>query len=156
MAAVKKRLLIVWSSQTGRTLQLVAAACAGAAEFADEVDTVTMRALDAGLDALLAADGLIVATPENFGYLSGAVKDFLDRTYYPAEGRVDGLPYLMLVSAGNDGSGAVRALERIATGFRWKRVAEPLIVRGEPDPAAQTAARERGALLAAGIAFGTL
>lgn len=156
MAAVKKRLLIVWSSQTGRTLQLVEAACAGAAEFADEVDTVTMRALDAGLDALLAADGLIVATPENFGYLSGAVKDFLDRTYYPAEGQVDGLPYLMLVSAGNDGSGAVRALERIATGFRWKRVAEPLIVRGEPDPAAQTAARERGALLAAGIAFGTL
>lgn len=156
MAAVKKRLLIVWSSQTGRTLQLVEAACAGAAEFADEVDTVTMRALDAGLDALLAADGLIVATPENFGYLSGAVKDFLDRTYYPAEGQVDGLPYLMLVSAGNDGSGAVRALERIATGFRWKRVAEPLIVRGEPDPAAQAAARERGALLAAGIAFGTL
>lgn len=156
MAAAKKRLLIVWSSQTGRTLQLVEAACAGAAEFADEVDTVTMRALDAGLDALLAADGLIVATPENFGYLSGAVKDFLDRTYYPAEGRVDGLPYLMLVSAGNDGSGAVRALERIATGFRWKRVAEPLIVRGEPDPAAQAAARERGALLAAGIAFGTL
>lgn len=156
MAAVKKRLLIVWSSQTGRTLQLVEAACAGAAEFADEVDTVTVRALDAGLDALLAADGLIVATPENFGYLSGAVKDFLDRTYYPAEGQVDGLPYLMLVSAGNDGSGAVRALERIATGFRWKRVAEPLIVRGEPDPAAQAAARERGALLAAGIAFGTL
>lgn len=156
MAAAKKRLLIVWSSQTGRTLQLVEAACAGAAEFADEVDTVTMRALDAGLDALLAADGLIVATPENFGYLSGAVKDFLDRTYYPAEGQVDGLPYLMLVSAGNDGSGAVRALERIATGFRWKRVAEPLIVRGEPDPAAQAAARERGALLAAGIAFGTL
>ncbi|MGQ3058414.1 MAG: flavodoxin family protein [Nevskia sp.] len=156
MAAAKKRLLIVWSSQTGRTRQLVEAACAGAAEFADEVDTVTMRALDAGLEALLAADGLIVATPENFGYLSGAVKDFLDRTYYPAEGQVDGLPYLMLVSAGNDGSGAVRALERIATGFRWKRVAEPLIVRGEPDPAAQAAARERGALLAAGIAFGTL
>lgn len=151
-----KRLLIIWSTQTGRTGQLVAAAGQGASEFADEVDVRVLRALDAGLDDLLAADGLIVATPENFGYLSGAVKDFLDRTYYPAEGRVDGLPYLMLVSAGNDGSGAVRALERIATGFRWKRVAEPLIVRGEPDPAAQTAARERGALLAAGIAFGTL
>jgi len=156
MAAAKKRLLIVWSSQTGRTAQLVEAACGGAAAFADEVDTVTMRALDAGLEALLAADGLIVATPENFGYLSGAVKDFLDRTYYPAEGKVDGLPYLMLVSAGNDGSGAVRALERIASGYRWKRVAEPLIVKGEPDPAALAAARERGALLAAGIAFGTL
>lgn len=151
-----KRLLIVWSSQTGRTRQLVEAACAGAAEFADEVEVLCRPALAAGIDDLLAADGLIVATPENFGYLSGAVKDFLDRTYYPAEGRVDGLPYLMLVSAGNDGSGAVRALERIATGYRWKPVAEALIVRGEPAADDLAAARERGALLAAGIAFGTL
>ena len=124
--------------------------------FADEVEVTCRPALAAGLDDLLAADGLIVATPENFGYLSGAVKDFLDRTYYPAEGKVDGLPYLMLVSAGNDGSGAVRALERIATGYRWKPVAEALIVRGEPDPAALAEARERGALLAAGLALGTL
>ena len=152
----EKRLLIVWSTQTGRTAQLVAAACAGAAEFADAVEVASRRALDAGLDDLLAADGLIIATPENFGYLSGAVKDFLDRTYHPAEGRVDGLPYLMLVSAGNDGSGAVRALERIATGYRWKRVADALIVRGEPDAEQLAAARERGALLAAGLAFGTL
>lgn len=151
-----KRLLIVWSSQTGRTRQLVDAACAGAAAFADEVEVACRPALAAGLDDLLAADGLIVATPENFGYLSGAVKDFLDRTYYPAEGKVDGLPYLMLVSAGNDGSGAVRALERIATGYRWKPVAEALIVRGEPAADDLAAARERGALLAAGIAFGTL
>jgi len=156
MLQAKKRLLIVWSSQTGRTAQLVDAAQKGAADFADEIDTVALRALDAGLDDLLAADGLIIATPENFGYLSGAVKDFLDRTYYPAEGKVDGLPYLMLVSAGNDGSGAVRALERIATGYRWKQVADALIVKGEPDQAALAAARERGALLAAGLSFGTL
>ena len=152
----RRQLLIVWSTQTGRTARLVDAACAGAAAFADTLDVVSRRALDAGIDDLLAADGLIIATPENFGYLSGAVKDFLDRTYYPAEGKVDGLPYLMLVSAGNDGSGAVRALERIATGYRWKPVAEPLIVKGEPDAAAIEAAGERGALLAAGIAFGTL
>jgi len=152
----RRQLLIVWSTQTGRTARLVDAACAGAAAFADTVDVVSRRALDAGIDDLLAADGLIIATPENFGYLSGAVKDFLDRTYYPAEGKVDGLPYLMLVSAGNDGSGAVRALERIAIGYRWKRVAEPLIVNGEPDAAAIEAAGERGTLLAAGIAFGTL
>lgn len=151
-----KRLLIVWSSQTGRTRQLVEAACAGAAGFADEVEVHSRPALAAGVDDLLAADGLIVATPENFGYLSGAVKDFLDRTYYPVEGKVDGLPYLMLVSAGNDGSGAVRALQRIAAGYRWKAVAEPLIVRGEPTADDRAAAQERGALLAAGIAFGTL
>ncbi len=156
MPQARKRLLIIWSSQTGRTTQLVDAAQEGVRDFADEVDTVTLRALEAGVADLLAADGLIIATPENFGYLSGAVKDFLDRSYYPAEGKVDGLPYLMLVSAGNDGTGAVRALERIATGFRWKCVAEALIVRGEPDAAALASARERGALLAAGLAFGTL
>lgn len=151
-----KRLLIVWSSQTGRTRRLVEAACAGAAGLADEVEVVCRPALEASLDDLLSASGLIVATPENFGYLSGAVKDFLDRTYYPAEGRVDGLPWLMLVSAGNDGSGAVRALERIATGYRWRRVADALIVRGEPTAADLAAAHDRGALLAAGMACGTL
>ena len=152
----RKNLLVIWSSQTGRTEALMRAACDGAAEFAEEVDLGVLKALEAGVDDLLWAHGLIVATPENFGYLSGAVKDFLDRTYYPVEGKVDGLPYLMLVSAGNDGSGAVRALERIATGYRWKQVAEALIVKGEPDQAALAAARERGALLAAGLSFGTL
>ena len=151
-----KHLLVVWSSQSGRTEALMHAACAGAAEFAEEVELRCVGALAAGLDDLLWADALIVATPENFGYLSGAVKDFLDRTYYPAEGKVDGLPYAMLVSAGNDGSGAVRALERIATGYRWKRVCEPLIVRGEPDNAALAKCRELGAMLAVGIACGTL
>jgi multimeric flavodoxin WrbA len=153
---IRKHLLVVWSSQTGRTAALMRAACAGAAAFADDVELRVLGALDAGVDDLLWADGLIVATPENFGYLSGAVKDFLDRTYYPVEGRVDGLPYLMLVSAGNDGSGAVRALERIAAGYRWKRVAEPLIVRGEPDGASLEKCRELGAMLAVGMACGTL
>lgn len=151
-----KHLLVVWSSQSGRTEALMRAACAGAAEFAEEVELRCVGALAAGLDDLLWADALIVATPENFGYLSGAVKDFLDRTYYPAEGKVDGLPYAMLVSAGNDGTGAVRALERIATGYRWRRVCEPLIVRGEPDDAALAKCRELGAMLAVGIACGTL
>lgn len=151
-----KHLLVVWSSQSGRTEALMRAACEGAAEFADEVEVRCIGALAADLDDLLWADGLIVATPENFGYLSGAVKDFLDRTYYPAEGKVDGLPYAMLVSAGNDGTGAVRALERIATGYRWKRVCEPLIVRGEPDDAALAKCRELGAMLAVGMACGTL
>lgn len=152
----RKNLLVIWSSQTGRTETLMRAACAGAAEFADEVELRVLKALEAGVDDLLRADGLIIATPENFGYLSGAVKDFLDRTYYPAEGKVDGLPYVLLVSAGNDGRGAVRALERIAIGYRWKRVAEPLIVRGEPDDVAREKCHELGAMLAVGVACGTL
>lgn len=151
---MKKHLLIVYSTQTGRTRRLVEAARRGADELADEVEVRTLRAFDAGLDDLLWANGLIIASPENFGYLSGAVKDFLDRTYYPAEGRTVGLPYALLVSAGNDGSGAVRALERIATGYQWKRVAEPVICKGEIDDGGLATAREVGQTLAAGIAFG--
>jgi hypothetical protein len=149
-----KKLLLVYSSQTGRTEALKDAACAGIYEFADEIELRVLRALDAGIADLLWAEGLLIGTPENFGYLSGAVKDFLDRTYYPAEGKVDGLPWAMFVAAGNDGTGAVRALERIATGYRWKRVAEPLIVRGETDAAALEAARELGRTMAAGLAYG--
>lgn len=149
-----KHLLIVYSSQTGHTERLMQAALDGAAEFSAEVELRCRRALDAGLDDLLWAHGLLIGTPENFGYLSGAVKDFLDRTYYPAQGQVTGLPWALFVSAENDGSGAVRALERIALGYGWKRVAEPVIVKGEIDEPALQRSRELGQMMAAGIACG--
>ena len=91
-----------------------------------------LRALRAGPEDLLWADALLLGTPENFGYLSGAVKDFLDRTFYEVEGKLAPLPYAMFVSAGNDGTGAVRAMERIANGYPFVAVQEPLIVRGAP------------------------
>jgi NAD(P)H-dependent FMN reductase len=153
---MKKRLLAVYSTQTGRTRRLIDAAIAGAAEFEGDVETRLMHGLQAGVDELMACDGLLIGTPENFGYMSGAIKDFLDRTYYPCEGKRIGLPYALLVSAGNDGSGAVRGIERIATGFAWKPVAEPLIVIGDPDAAALSQARELGQLLAAGLSLGIL
>lgn len=149
-----KHLLIVWHSQSGRTQRLLDAVTEGAAAFADEVELRVLRAFDAGLDDLLWAQGLLIGTPENFGYLSGAVKDFLDRTYYPAEGRTIGLPWAMFVSAGNDGTGAVRALERIATGYQWHKVAEPVIVNGDPDVEGLDRARELGQTLAAGLSLG--
>ena len=149
-----KHLLVVYSTQSGRTRRLAEAACAGAAELADEVEVRCLAAADAGLDDLLWANGLLIGSPENFGYLSGAVKDFLDRTYYPAEGKTIGLPYAMFVSAGNDGSGAVRALERIASGYQWTRVAEPVIAKGELDDSGLAAVRELGQTLAAGISLG--
>lgn len=149
-----KHLLAVYSSQTGRTAALLDAVRAGAAECAAEVELRVLPALRAGLDDLLWADGLLIGTPENFGYMSGAVKDFLDRIYYPSEGKKLGLPYALFVSAGNDGSGAVRAVERIATGCGWSRVAAPLVVKGEPDAAALALAQELGQTLAAGLACG--
>lgn len=113
-----------------------------------------LPALQAGIDDLLWAHGLLIGTPEHFGYMSGAVKDFMDRTFYPAEGKVDGLPYALFVSAGNDGTGTVRAIERIATGYRWKAIADPVIVIGDPDDAALARVRELGQTLAAGLAGG--
>ena len=88
--------------------------------------------------------------------MSGTIKDFLDRTYYPCEGRSLGLPYAVIVSAGNDGSGAVRSIERIATGFGWKAAAEPLIVVGDPGADAISRAAVIGQTLAAGLSLGVL
>lgn len=149
-----KHLLLIWHSQSGHTRQLADAAAGGVRALADEVDLRMLPAADAGLDDLLWADGLLLATPENFGYMSGALKDFMDRTYYPAEGKTIGLPYALIVSCDNDGSGAVRAIERIATGYGWKPVAEPLISRGGVAPGARERAAELAQTLAAGLTMG--
>lgn len=148
-----KHLLIIWHSQSGHTQQLAEAVTQGAAEFGDEVELRVRRAFDATLDDLLWAHGLLLGTPENFGYMSGAMKDFMDRTYYPAEGKTVGLPYAVFIGCENDGSGAVRAIERIATGYGWNRVAEPLISRGAPAPDTLARARELGQTLAAGLSM---
>jgi multimeric flavodoxin WrbA len=154
-ATHRKHLLAVYASQTGRTQQLLQAALDGAAELGDEIETRVRHGLAGTVDDLLWANALLLATPENFGTMAGALKDFFDRTYYPVEGKVDGLPYLLLVSAGNDGRGAVREVERIATGYRWNRVAEALIVRESIDQTALISAHERGQLLAAGLSIGS-
>lgn len=147
-------LLITGGHAGGRLERLAAAVQSGAAEFAEDVELRCLPALGAGIDDLLWANGLLIGTPEKFGYMAGTVKDFFDRTYYPAEGKVAGLPYAVFVSAGNDGTGAVTSIERIANGYRWVRVAEPVIVKGEPDEAALARCRELGQTVAAGLALG--
>ncbi len=151
---MKHLLLITGGQPGGRLERLAEAVVAGAAEFADEVELRHRPALQATLDDLLWAQALVIGTPEKFGYMAGAVKDFFDRTYYPAEGKVDGLPFAVFVSAGNDGSGAVASIERIANGYRWSRVAEPVVIKGEPDDEALARCRELGQTLAAGLAVG--
>lgn len=128
-----KHLLIVFHSKTGNTLALAEAIERGArSKDVTQVDVRLRRASEAGPDDLLWADSLILGTPENFGYLSGALKDFLDRTFYEVEGKLSPLPYAMFVSAGNDGTGAVKAMERIANGYPFIAVQQPLIVKGIP------------------------
>jgi hypothetical protein len=88
--------------------------------------------------------------------MAGAIKDFFDRTFYPVEGKVEALPFALFVSAGNDGTGAVSSIERIAVGYRWRRVAEPLIVRGAVDATALGHCRELGQAVAASLGLGIL
>ena len=149
-----KHLLIVYASQTCRTLQMALAALRGAKQLADEVEVRFEHGLHANIDDLLWCDGLLLATPENFGYMAGAMKDFLDRTYYLAQGKVEGLPFAVLISAGNDGSGALTAIERIARGYPLTRVIEPIIAKGELDDAVLARCEEMGQTMAAGIAYG--
>lgn len=148
-----KHLLIVYHSAGGKTDQLAAAALRGAQQEV-EVETRSLSAFAAGLDDLLWADGALFGTPENFGYMSGALKDFFDRTFYPAEPHRLNLPYALFVGAGNDGSGAVRAVERIALGYPLRKVAEPVIAVGALTPEHLRAAEELGLALAAGLALG--
>ncbi|PLC41872.1 flavodoxin [Ralstonia pickettii] len=122
-----KTLLIVYHSMTGGTRQMAEAAQRGAAEEGG-VTVRLLHAAQAGPDDVLAADGYLFATPENLAAISGQLKDFFDRCYYPALDRINGRPYACLICAGSDGQNAVRQIERIATGWRLKPAAEPIIV----------------------------
>ena len=149
-----KHLLIVYASQTGHALQMALAALRGAKQLADEVEIRFEHGLRANIDDLLWCHGLLLATPENFGYMAGAMKDFLDRTYYPAQGKVEGLPFAVMISAGNDGSGALNAIERIARGYPLTRVIEPIIAKGELTAEVLARCEEMGQTMAAGVAYG--
>ncbi|KQP02518.1 flavodoxin family protein [Pseudorhodoferax sp. Leaf265] len=162
---MKKTLLIVHHSLTGGTAQLAQAALRGA-QTEEGVQTRLLKAVDAGPDDLLAADGYLFATPENLAAIAGLMKDFFDRCYYPVLDRIQGRPYATLVCAGSDGSNAARQIARIATGWRLKAAAEPLIVCTHAQTPAQILApkqigaadlqraEELGAGLAAGLALG--
>lgn len=122
-----KTLLIVYHSMTGGTLQMAHAAADGA-RTEGAVAVKLVHAAEAGPGDLLAADGYLFATPENLAAISGLMKDFFDRSYYAVLDRINGRPYAALICAGSDGSNAARQIERIATGWRLKPVAPPLIV----------------------------
>ena len=124
------KILIVYHSQTGNTERMAKAVADGAAAI-EGAEAVLKRAGEATRQDLLDCRGLAVGTPENFGYMSGMIKDFFDRTYEQARGRVFRKPYVVFISAGNDGTGALRNIERIAIGYQFKKVYEPVISAGE-------------------------
>lgn len=160
-----KTLLIVYHSMTGGTQQMAEAA-AQAAREQPGVEVRLQRADATRADDVLAADGYLFATPENLAAMSGIMKDFFDRTYYAVLDRVNGRPYAAMICAGSDGQNALRQIDRIATGWRLRSVAQGLIVCTHAqtperilapkilvaDDLAQCA--ELGAGLAAGLALG--
>lgn len=160
-----KRLLIVWHSRTGAARAMAEAAARGASGE-PEVEVRVLGADQAQADDLLAADGYLFACPENLAAMSGAMKEFFDRNYYPVLEQLNGRPYAALIAAGSDGSGAARQMARICTGWRLKPIAEPLIVGTHAQapeailaekvlsPADLTACADLGAGLAVGLAMG--
>ncbi|WP_305806337.1 NAD(P)H-dependent oxidoreductase [Stenotrophomonas sp. YIM B06876] len=165
--AAPRRLLVVWHGFTGATRAMAGAVASAARESAGALlDVRLLQAADAGADDVLAADAVVFATPETLASISGAMKDFFDRSYYPLLGRCDGKPYALVVCAGSDGQPTIAQLRRIATGLRLREVAEPVLVcthAQTPEaiaapkvlPEAELArGRELGALLAAGLALG--
>jgi len=147
------RILIIYHSQTGNTEKMAQAVAEGV-RMIENTEAVLKKARNATLDDLLEADGLAIGTPENFGYMSGMVKDFFDRTFYGAQEKVFRKPYVVFISAGNDGTGALRAIERIAQGYKFKLVYDPVISKGTLTEDDLTRCRELGSVLAAGCQTG--
>lgn len=145
-------MLIIYHSQSGSCLQLALAAREGA--LAEDGDVAMHRACDVGSEEILASRGILLVSAENSGRLAGSVKDLLDRSFYPLIDSACQRPYALLVSAGNDGRGAVGEAQRIFKGIPFKQALAPCIVRGEPDEPALKSARELGAGFAAGLSMG--
>ena len=129
--ANRRKLLIVAHAPSPNTLKLREAIQSGACHpDIEAVDVIVKAPLDAGPEDVLACDAIILGTTENLGYMSGALKDFFDRSYYPCLEKTQGLPFAFYVRAGHDGTGTRRAIESITTGLKWRLVQEPLICRG--------------------------
>ncbi|RTQ98353.1 flavodoxin family protein [Halomonas nitroreducens] len=152
-----KRLLIVAHAPSANTRRLREAAERGARHpDIEDVEVVVKAPLEAGPEDVLACDAILLGTTENLGYMSGALKDFFDRSYYAVLEEKQGLPCALYVRAGRDGTGTRRAVEGIVTGLRWRWVQEPLILRGEWQEAFVDQAEELGLYLAAGLDGGIL
>jgi len=150
-----KRLLIVAHVPSDNTLRLRDAVMAGACSpDIGGVEAIALTPFEAGPEDLLAADGVILGTTENLGYMSGALKDFFDRSYYPCLEKTEALPYCLYIRAGQDGTGTKRGVETIVTGLRWRAVQEPLICRGAWQETFVDDCRDLGMAMAAGLEAG--
>ena len=155
--ADSKRLLVVAHAPSPNTLLLREAVARGARhDDIEHVDVIVRAPLDAGPDDVLSCDAIILGTTENLSYMSGALKDFFDRIYYPCLEQTQGLPFAFYIRAGHDGTGTRRAIEIITTGLRWKLVQPPLVCRGDYREEFETQCQELGLYVAASLDAGLI
>ncbi len=148
-------LLVVYHSRSGGTQAMTDAVVAGATtDDVEGVEVRVQRAFDTGDDDVRWCDAIVIGTPENFGYMSGAVKDFFERIYYVLLEETRGLPYALFVKASTDGDGAVRSVEKIVTGLKWRQALPPVVVVGELRDEHLEQCHELGLTLAAGLEAG--
>lgn len=150
-----RKLLIVAHVPSPNTIALRDAVVAGASSSdITGIEVVSKTPFEAGPEEVLACDGIILGTTENLGYMSGALKDFFDRTYYGVIEEKQGLPLGVYIRAGLDGTGTRRAIESITGGLRWKLVQEPMILHGEWQDGFTQQVEELGLAMAAGLEAG--
>ena len=152
-----KNLLIVAHDPSPNTQKLVAATLRGAEH--PDIAGIAVRhvpPLQAVADDVLRADAIILGTTENFGYMSGALKDFFDRIYYPCLEHTEAMPFATYIRAGLDGTGTRIAIGKITTGLKWKAVQEPMILQGEYRVEFEAQCEELGMLMAASLESGII
>lgn len=149
------QILIVYHTQKGNTKAMAEAVAEGAAGI-ERARVFLKRAFDTTVDDIIECDGLVICSPEYFGYMAGAIKDLFDRTYESLQGHtgIFRKPYSIVVSAGNAGEGAVKQIERICLGYQLKKIHSPIIAKGPVTEEVLTCCTELGKILAAGCEEG--
>lgn len=149
---MQKSLLIVCNTPSKNT-QAIADALVSGANHKDieNVSVIFKRPLEVSADDVLQADGILICTTENFGYMAGLIKDFFERIYYPCLEQTQGKPYALCIRAGLDGTGTQIAIDKIITGLRWKAIGPTLLLHGEFKPAFLDEANELGQRMSAGL-----
>ena len=153
---MSKTLFVVYHAPSLNTQRMLEALCSCDLDSESSVSVIQKRALECDPDDVINADAIILLTPENLGYMSGAMKDFFDRCYSPCLEIKQGLPVSAVVRAGHDGTGTVRALKTILTGLKWRWVQEPIVCRGEWQESFIEQCSELGQAMSASLEMGII